>query len=101
MKSSGLWVCSHCGRDVEAVDLAALDPLEEADPPVDLAFVKAVRAAEVLQPLGLPVDLRQQRDALGELISQTLTRVEVGVERLRPLPVRGSIGDQPSTKPIR
>ena len=100
MKSSGLCACEPRGRHVEAGELAALDPLEEADPAVDLAFVEAVRPAEILQPLGLPVHLGQQRDALGQLVTQPWPGVEVAVERFGPLAVL-SIGDQPSTKPIR
>ena len=100
MKSSGWWAAQPVGGDVEAGEVAALDPLEEAGPAVDLALVEAVGPAEVVQPLGLPVDLRQQRDALGELVGQLPGGAEVGVERLGPLPC-WSIGDQPSTKPIR
>ena len=69
MKSSGLCARSQSRGHVQARQLALLDPFEEADPPVDLALVEAVRAAEILQPLRLPVDLGQQRDALGQLVS--------------------------------
>ena len=55
---------------VEAGQLPALDPLEEGGPAVDLALVEAVGPAEVLQALGLPVDLRQQGDALDQLVGQ-------------------------------
>ena len=71
-------------RLVEAGQLAALDALEERGPPVDLALVEAVGPAEVLQALGLPVDLAEQRDALDQLVGQALAGVEVGVERRRP-----------------
>ena len=71
-------------RLVEAGQLAALDALEERGPPVDLALVEAVGPAEVLQALGLPVDLRQQRDALDQLVGEPLAGVEVGVERRGP-----------------
>ena len=89
------------GGHIQAVDFPALDPFEEADPPVDLAFVEAVGPAEIVQPLGLPVHLRQQRDAFGELVGQLAACGEIGVERLGPRPWSRSIGDQPSTKPIR
>ena len=88
-------------RLVEAGQLAALDALEERGPAVDLALVEAVGPAEVLQALGLPVDVAEQRDALDQLVGEALAGVEVGVERRRPLPSVSPIGDQPSTKPIR
>ena len=57
-------------RLVEAGQLPALDALEERGPPVDLAFVEAVGTTEVLQALGLPVDVAEQRDALDELVAR-------------------------------
>ncbi len=62
--------------------------------------MEAVRAAEVLEALGLPVDVAQQGDALDELVGQALARLEIGVERRWPSGRSVSIGDQPSTKPI-
>ena len=58
------------GGLVEAGELAALDPLEERGPPVDLALVEAVGAAEVLEALRLPVDVAEQGDALDELVGE-------------------------------
>ena len=72
---------------VEAGQLAALDPLEEGGPAVDLALVEAVGAAEVLEALGLPVDVGQQGDALDQLVGEPGPGLEVGVERRRPLAV--------------
>src|SRR6202022_3946489 len=39
------------------------------------------KVGEALRP---PVDLRQQRDAFGQLVGETLARVEIRVERCRP-----------------
>ena len=80
-------VAQPLGRSVKAVDFAALDPFEERGPAVDLAFVEPVRTAKILQSLGLPVDLRQQRDALSQLIRQPGTGRHVAVKRVRPLAV--------------
>ena len=68
-------------RDVEARQLPALDPLEERGPAVDLAFVEPVGTPEVLEALGLPVHVRQQRDALHQLVRQPGPGFEIGVER--------------------
>ncbi len=45
---------------------------------------KPVGTAEVLQALGLPVDVAEQRDPLDQLVREALAGVEVGVERRRP-----------------
>ena len=68
-------------RDVEALDLATLDPLVKACPAVDLAFVEAVVTSQIRQTLRLPVDLRQQGDAVDQLEAraniEVLYRTEV------------------------
>ena len=71
-------------RLVEAGQLASFDALEEGGPAVHLALVEAVGPAEVFEPLGLPVDLGQQGDALHQLVGETLARLEVGVEGRGP-----------------
>src|SRR5207248_8606542 len=68
----------------EARQLATLDALEEGGPAIDLPLVEAVRPAEVLQALRVPVDVAEQSDALDELIRQSLAGLEVGVEGGRP-----------------
>ena len=84
MKSIGLWARSHADASSKPGQLPALDALEERGPAVDLAFVEAVGPTEVLQALGLPVDVAEQRDALDELVGEPLAGLEVGVERRRP-----------------
>src|SRR3546814_14716787 len=69
---------------VEAWDLAALDPLEERRPAVDLALVVPVGAAEVGQAASLPVDLGEPGDAVDQLVGQPLASGVVRVEGLRP-----------------
>ena len=76
------------GRLVEAGQFAALDPVQERGPPVDLALVEPVRMPEVRQPAGPPVDPRQQTDAPDQRERQPTPRRQIGVERRRPAPVR-------------
>ena len=57
-----------------------------ARPAVDLALVEAVGPAEVLQPLGLPVDLREQGDALDQLVRQALARARGRCRTARATP---------------
>jgi hypothetical protein len=49
--------------------------------------VKPVRAAEILQSLCLPVDLRQQSNAFRQLIREARASVKVAMERFRPSPL--------------
>ena len=70
--------------DVEARQLAALDPIQERCPAVDLPLVEAVGTPEIFEALGAPVDLREQCDALHQLVREPGAGVEVGVERGRP-----------------
>ena len=89
------------GGHVEAGQLASLDALEEGGPPVDLALVEAVGPAEVLEALGPPVDVAQQGDALDQLEGEA---VRAPRDPCRTAPATrpwSSMGDQPSTKPIR
>ena len=72
-------------RLVEARQLAPLDPLQERGPAIDLPFVEALRSPQVGKALRLPVDLRQQGDALDQLEGQPAPLVQVGIERRRPL----------------
>ncbi|MDT5324972.1 MAG: hypothetical protein QOF25_2124 [Mycobacterium sp.] len=75
------------GGFAQTVEFTILDPLEEAGPAVDLTLVEAVGPPEVGQPLGFPVHLRQQCNALGQLVTQIRTGVQLTVERLGPHPV--------------
>lgn len=84
---------------IHAGQLTAFAALEERRPTVHLPLVEAVGAPEVGQPLRLPVHLRQQGDAFHELVRGTAPSVEVVREGAGQPP--SSMGDQPSTKPIR
>ena len=68
-------------------------------PAIDLALVEALGLAESLEPARLPVDAREPGDGIDELVGETLSRFEVGIERCRPAGV--DIGDQPSTYSMR
>jgi hypothetical protein len=75
------------GGFAQTVEFTILDPLEEGGPAIDLTLVEAVGPPEVGQPLGFPVHLRQQCNALGQLVTQIRTGVQLTVERLGPHPV--------------
>jgi hypothetical protein len=87
------------GGDIEAREFAIFVPLEERGPAVDRALVEAVGAPEVVQPLGLPVDRREQGYAFRQLVAETSARLDLGAngagQPSRPM------GDQPSTYPMR
>ena len=72
------------GGDLQPRQVPALDAVQETGPPVHLPFVKAFWPAQIRQTPGAPVDLRQQCDALGELIAQSWAGGRVTVERFRP-----------------
>src|ERR1019366_3554762 len=63
---------------------AALDPLQEAGPPLDLPVVEAIGTAEVTESLAPPVDLPHLDDAVNQFIGQAPTLLRIGVIGRRP-----------------
>ena len=85
MKSIGRWSRSHCDASSRPGSSRPLIRSRKGQPSVDLAVVEAVGPSQVLQSLGLPVDLGQPSDAVDQLVGEALTGVEVGEERFGPL----------------
>src|SRR6202012_4369711 len=67
--------------------VAHLVAVQEGQPPADLPFVEAVRSAESVQPLRLPIHPAQLGRTLDKLERQAAPRVQIVVERRLPAAV--------------
>ena len=100
-KSIGRWARSQAAASSRPGELAALDPVEERGPPVDLALVEAVGPAEVLQAPACQSTFDSRRDAVDELGTPGPAAASGRTSNGSGHCAHRCIGDQPSTKPIR